>query len=520
MKKTVSINLNGLIFNIDEDAFQLLSVYIDELKAYFSKQEAGNEIISDIESRIAEIFSGKINPSKQVLNIADVEEVISTLGRVEEIIGDDSEEKSESHRSENKKRKKLFRDPEARILGGVCAGLAEFSGINILAVRIIFAIFFLFSAGFMTLVYLILWLIVPKATTVADRLEMKGKDINISNIENTIKEEYRDMKEHFKKMKNSKGVGESVERAGKTFAGAINVFFGIFGKLIAALFIAAGVFLIFILAFGLFASSSDFFSREIAGFDMVPLPYMLQMFTSPTISWMFIASLAVVCFIPLISLVYAGITMMMKIKTSRFLNLSLLILWISGLAMMIALSVSLSTHFIGSGESVNKISLDSDTSKRIYIHTIKTIPEGVSTFSYDVNNMKMYRVNNNLIPAGEIEIHLNYTTDSLPYAEIVKTSRGATRTDANQYAGNISFGYSVNDSVFNINDYYYLPENAKLRGQEVEILFYLPDGYSIVLDECALDRLDDSNLPEFDEFPAMKQAVIMMHREGPELISR
>ncbi|HQL69663.1 MAG TPA: hypothetical protein PLA77_02455, partial [Bacteroidales bacterium] len=139
---------------------------------------------------------------------------------------------------------------------------------------------------------------------------------------------------------------------------------------------------------------------------------------------------------------------------------------------------------------------------------------------YDVNNMKMYRVNNNLIPAGEIEIHLNYTTDSLPYAEIVKTSRGATRTDANQYAGNISFGYSVNDSVFNINDYYYLPENAKLRGQEVEILFYLPDGYSIVLDECALDRLDDSNLPEFDEFPAMKQAVIMMHREGPELISR
>ncbi|HQP04943.1 MAG TPA: PspC domain-containing protein [Bacteroidales bacterium] len=223
MKKTVSINLNGLIFNIDEDAFMVLSDYLEKLKAYFSKKEEGEEIMSDIELRIAEIFTSKISPSKLVINISDVEEVMNTMGRVEEICDGDSSTDTGSRAGEKKNQKKFFRDTDNRLLGGVCAGLSHYSGINLLAIRILFVVFFLFSAGFVTLVYFILWLIVPKAVTVADRLEMKGKDINISNIENTIKEEYKEVKENFRKMKNSKNFQDNLNRSGRVMAGSLNI---------------------------------------------------------------------------------------------------------------------------------------------------------------------------------------------------------------------------------------------------------------------------------------------------------
>jgi phage shock protein PspC (stress-responsive transcriptional regulator) len=178
MKKTISINLNSFIFNIDEDAYNMLNVYLGKLEEHFLKQEEGAEIVKDIESRIAEIFSMKIKDNKQVININDVEEVINILGNVEDITGDESEQAEEEKSKETKKSKKLYRDSETKILGGVCGGLAEFTGVSIVFWRIIFLVF-LFVSQIGIIAYLILWIAVPEARTTAQKIEMKGGKITL-----------------------------------------------------------------------------------------------------------------------------------------------------------------------------------------------------------------------------------------------------------------------------------------------------------------------------------------------------
>ncbi len=131
MKKTIKININGLVFHIDEDAFERLENYLDRLKSKFRGTDGEAEIITDIESRIAEVFQTKISDAKEVIGLADVEAVVALLGEPEEIDGSDDEpeefEPSSSHEPRYREaRKRIYRDPDSRIVGGVCGGLGEY----------------------------------------------------------------------------------------------------------------------------------------------------------------------------------------------------------------------------------------------------------------------------------------------------------------------------------------------------------------------------------------------------------
>lgn len=519
MKKTVSINLNGLIFNIDEDAFMVLSDYLEKLKAYFSKKEEGEEIMSDIELRIAEIFTSKISPSKLVINISDVEEVMNTMGRVEEICDGDSSTDTGSRAGEKKNQKKFFRDTDNRLLGGVCAGLSHYSGINLLAIRILFVVFFLFSAGFVTLVYFILWLIVPKAVTVADRLEMKGKDINISNIENTIKEEYKEVKENFRKMKNSKNFQDNLNRSGRVMAGSLNIIFGIFGKVLGALFIIIGVFFIFVLGLGLFASSSEFFINEIAGLEIVPLPYILSLFTNPTISWLFVVALSLVCFIPLIAMVYAGINIVLKLKSVKILNLSMFILWLVGLSMLIALSISMSSHFVSSNDVVLKNIVIADSAKTIHVNTLSNMGEDDFMEHVFIENLRLVKVNNAVKAAGQVEVSVHASTDSIAYFEVQKCSRGENRSQAGKNASMIRYRFAVQDSLITLDEYFFLPDGFKLRGQEVEIGICIPVGTKLVLDKNTMPLIEDTESVGNIDFDELQSGTFLMTPQGLILVA-
>ena len=136
MNKTISINLGGFLFHIDEDAFQQLSNYINTIKNSVDP-EGKDEIIADIESRIAELFLEKIKDNKQVINTYDVDAVIKIMGQPEDYILDDVTE-NESSNSKNHTSKKLFRDKKSGNLGGVCAGLAHYFGIDPVWLKIIF----------------------------------------------------------------------------------------------------------------------------------------------------------------------------------------------------------------------------------------------------------------------------------------------------------------------------------------------------------------------------------------------
>jgi len=173
MKITENINLAGLIFTIDEDALLKLQNYLNSIERYFGAKEEREEIVTDIEARIAELFQTQLNKSKEVISMVEVDQVIETLGMPEQFMGEEesTEEKNEYYSSQ--KPHKLYRDPDNRILGGVCTGLGEYLNIDPVILRVLFVIFAFIGFGG-GLIYIALWIILPPAVSVSDKFTMKG----------------------------------------------------------------------------------------------------------------------------------------------------------------------------------------------------------------------------------------------------------------------------------------------------------------------------------------------------------
>ena len=255
MNKTININISGTIFNVDEDAYDLLYKYLESIKKYFSKIDSDGEIVADIESRIAENFLSSISSQNNSISISDVKNVIKVMGTLDDFkeIYEDVDKEEESNTSEEKKTKRLFRnihdkviggvasgisnyfkidplitriifitmaffggfgllayiicwigipagndsesiirkryyrDSDEKVLGGVAMGVANYFSIDVSLVRILFLIS-IFFGGFGVLIYFILWFITPEATTVGEKMSMKGYSVTLENIEKYVEE--------------------------------------------------------------------------------------------------------------------------------------------------------------------------------------------------------------------------------------------------------------------------------------------------------------------------------------------
>ena len=192
MKKTFNINLGGIVFHIDEDAYDLLDKYLSNLRIHFSKEEGAEEIVHDMELRISELFSERLNEKKQVITLKDVEEIIAQMGKPEEFSEDTTQDTNE-YIKEEKGPKRLFRDPDNKVIGGVCSGIAAYLGWDVTAVRIIFialALPFILNGSLIlngvVIAYIIAWIIIPEANTAAEKLSMKGMQVNVENIGKTV----------------------------------------------------------------------------------------------------------------------------------------------------------------------------------------------------------------------------------------------------------------------------------------------------------------------------------------------
>lgn len=234
MNKTVTINIAGLLFHIDEDAYTKLSNYLEAIRNSLNT-EGKEEIINDIESRIAEIFSEKIDPTSGVVNMNDVDHIIKIMGQPEDYRLDDDNENPEysqaqSFSNTNTHRvKKLFRDGDNRVIGGVLSGLGNYFNVEPIWIRIIF-ILLIFAYGLSFIIYPILWIIIPKAKTTADILEMKGEPVNISNIEKAVKENINHLGENIKNI-DTQRIREAGTTAGEVIKKVIGITFIIFGIL-------------------------------------------------------------------------------------------------------------------------------------------------------------------------------------------------------------------------------------------------------------------------------------------------
>jgi phage shock protein PspC (stress-responsive transcriptional regulator) len=194
MKITVSINLGGYSFNIDEDAYSELKKYLRNLELHFAGEESSSEILSDIETRMAELFRAKLTSYKQVIDMKDVQQVISVLGTPEDISDNEGPTLRDKFSSPGYHR--MYRDPDHRVIGGVCAGIAAYWNIELWVVRLIFLV--LAMMGFGILIYLILYIVLPEAKTTAEKIAMKGNPVNIHNIKESVKQEVDTVRKNMK----------------------------------------------------------------------------------------------------------------------------------------------------------------------------------------------------------------------------------------------------------------------------------------------------------------------------------
>ncbi|MEX2404261.1 MAG: PspC domain-containing protein [Balneolales bacterium] len=189
MDKTISITIAGLIFHVEEAAYSQLESYLSSVRKHFSVYDDSEEIIRDIENRIAEIFTQRTDYSKKAVATADVGEVIRQIGTIEDFEhfeGVAKEASKESEEGSSTASKRLFRDPDNSILGGVAAGVSAYLGIDVTIIRLLF-ILFAIAWGVSILIYLVLWVVMPSAKTTAQKLQMKGEPITLASLEEKIK---------------------------------------------------------------------------------------------------------------------------------------------------------------------------------------------------------------------------------------------------------------------------------------------------------------------------------------------
>jgi phage shock protein PspC (stress-responsive transcriptional regulator) len=314
MKKVVNITIGKVIFSIEQDAYTKLDHYLDGIRDFYNHSDDQAEIISDIEISIAEKFQELIK-NNQAISEADVEYVIAEMGTIEQLkkFGEDDYEEQKEHAEESKDEymqfRKLYRDPDNRIVGGVAAGIAAYFGIDPVIIRIIFVIS-MFFGGFGLLLYLALWMIVPGAETPSQKLAMHGQPVTLERISHYVNHKVKHTK---KKSKNPE-----VNKVLKTTGAVFDQIFQIIGKILSVVYpIIRSIFGIALTLVGVvgvvvlfFAAFSVFFGFGVAWTLPAVVVSAMSVLAIGASSTVFLAAVAVVAVIPLLVLLSLGLSLL------------------------------------------------------------------------------------------------------------------------------------------------------------------------------------------------------------------
>ncbi len=462
MEKTFTINISGQIFNINESAFVILEKYLNALKVHFTKIEGGDEIIIDIEMRIAELLNEKLQRHKVVVTKEDIQEIISILGEVEDFIEDDEQESSESkskQKSETtEKNKQLYRDTEDNVFGGVARGLAYYLGINVIFVRLAFIVLlFAFTSGFW--IYIILWLVIPNAKTSVQKLEMKGEPINISNIEKSIREEFGKVKDNIESGKLSDKLGYHVNRIFNVFFQILKFIFKFIGKTIGVILILISVLLI---------------STLIGSFsmDLVPISQFVDLFYNNQNSDLILISIFSALFVPFIVLLYVGLKQIFRIEAGyKTFMIIALIFWMFSLVFLGLNTASVANEFKEHDSLEKKYELSvSDT---IYVNENDIISGVQYDFKID-SDIYLKKTNLFLEPDFIIKNHDKPNVE----VKVVYKAEGKNMTEASDMIKLINFDYKVDSNSISYDSHYNF--GKVWRKQEVKIYIYKPDETEVI----------------------------------------
>jgi len=500
MKKSFNINVNGIIFYIDEDAYEKLKAYLERLKQHFSQLEGGTEIVNDIEARIAELLRERLNEQKQVVSIEDIQENIKILGEPSEM-EEDEEQEEKPPRFDFEQPKRLYRDPDNKIIGGVGGGMGAYFNTDPLWFRLLFVLSF-FVVG--PLAYIIFWIAIPKARTTAEKLEMKGKKVNIDNIEQSVKNEFKDIGENFEKYtskakdsfnRNKQGYRNTSDRVLDGLYEMLVFAVKLIGIVFGIIFIITGLSLVAsFLSFMFIPDIPVFFTNELAIHFSLPI-FMDMFFSGGLDTTLIIMGMIIVFGLPVVGLVVLGLRLVFgsRIKTHYF-GPTALIIWFVAL-LVTGLSITFTINDFRYDQSVkDKIALNNpDNLQTLHFK----IDESMGFVDYhEFNKYIFYKKNgkNQLYREdfrGRPNIGFYPSKDSTSYVVLRSKSRGENPVIAENRAQKISYGFRQQENEVILDPWFYLPEGEKFRAQEVSVKVFLPENTRFKID----DQIDDIAYP-------------------------
>ncbi|TDU39578.1 phage shock protein C (PspC) family protein [Gelidibacter sediminis] len=488
MNKTVNINLAGIFFHIDEDAYLKLQRYLEAIKRSFTDSQGRSEIVADIEARIAELFNERVKNDKQVIRIQEVDEVISIMGQPEdylvddEIFEDEPQKAYQSHRQSTTS-KKLFRDTDNSYIGGVSSGLGHYLGVDAIWMRLLWILLALGTGGTFIFIYILFWILVPEARTTAEKLTMTGEPVNISNIEKKIKDGFDNVSEAVKSIdlpKHSSKIKSSSKTFFDTLGDLIMFIFKIFAKFI-------GIMLILIGASTLIGLIIAFFSVGVADVIEIPGIDFLEATNAANVPiWLMSLMLLFAIGIPFFFLFYLGLKILVNNLKSigSIAKFSLFGLWLMALIGLIVIGVKQASEYaedaiVQRTETMNITAKDTLYVSMVHNNTFsKQFGRNSSQWRpiYDENDRK-------LLYLTDVELILKPTKDTVASIRIDKNSRGNTYQNAKIRAEKINYNYKIVGNRLELDGYLTTAFKNKFRDQEVEITLYLPEGTVLFADQ-------------------------------------
>ena len=481
MKKTVNINLAGTFFHIDEDAFAKLSRYLEAVKKSISDPVGGDEIIQDIEARIAELFSEKLEINTQVISTRELDAIIEIMGQPEDYIMDEDATQTNSAtgnqtKGETTSNKQLFRDSDNKFIAGVCSGLSHYLGLEVIWVRLFWIFLSFVTTGFGVIAYLLFWILVPGAQTTSEKLKMTGEPINISNIEKKFNEGYQKVSQNIKNVDYDK-YGEKIKKGSATFfdsLGAIlSTVFKIGIKLFGLLIVIAGLLGLISILIGMTVFGTFGIYDTGAGMDIYQL-----VDTTNTPIWIVTLIITLIAGIPLLLLFILGLKIMFPNIRSigTPVKITLTILWITAISILVTL---------GARQAIDR-AFENNFSTQTPLTINMQTPLKLSMYNNDKYSFEAYRRSgleikpdangNKVLYSSDIRLIVRSTDEKVGKIVLNKIASGKDYKQAKARAQAIDFKYDFNKNTNElILDGYFLTDiTNKYRDQQIEVILYLP----------------------------------------------
>lgn len=495
MNKIFNINLGGFPFTIDEDAYHKLNKYLSTIKSHFTDSEGCDEILEDIETRMGELFQEQLK-GKAIVSMRELNAAIAIMGTPEEFGAPpiDDEPEAETYKSSESKshnvygKRRLFRDVDNKVLGGVASGISAYFGIdNVVWVRLGILMLMVFGGvGF--LIYPIMWIVIPSAKTSADKLAMKGEPINVTSIAKKVEEELLDITDRITALSKDLGNKKKIDQHSFSISNQINTALSALGDVVLyflelvqnvlkpIISLALG-FAIFILAICWLALIAVAFT----GTSLIDLLGPQSIF----LSYAGYISLFLLIAIPLASIMMWITRYFRSYRVGKSYKWGLSALWVASFVIVIMTGISIGHELRKMGFITSEVEYNlHDEPINIQLNSVEKSNDFVDI------RFGPFVLSDNKVLFEDFRVNiLKSETDKLRL-EKIQNSFGKNKANVEQNASQITYHTDYKEGLLLLDDYIGLSKSGKYRGQDLEINIYIPKNKLITIDSQLFRYLD------------------------------